>query len=122
MSKHKMLGTSLVAHAAVALSGCGGDGVTPQTPLDVESPAQVDDLEDAVQSLESRMSNLEGADEEHGGRLDDLESRVDALEMRIDDLESRVDNLEAVAAVVQAICDELAYADGALYDLYAAAC
>jgi hypothetical protein len=65
---------------------------------------------------------------EIGSRLDDLEGQVSSLQ---DDLETLSDHaggsqleadVEDVQGTVQGLCDELSLSEGALYDLYLAAC
>lgn len=67
-----------------------------------------------MSSLESELAALR--DEVEGG---DLTVRVGDVESRLDDVESAV---EDVVAKVDAVCEEFALYDGALADIYLAAC
>jgi hypothetical protein len=104
-------------------------------PVSRVAPNPVEAIRGDIEDLDARVSDLEDAtgSSDLQSEIDDLQSRVDDLESRTNDVESRVDDVEPamddigssvddLTSFKESLCDEFSFAEGVLYDAYAAAC
>ena len=104
------------ASQLISLQGIGEYVAKVETRVE-EAETQLGELQGGTGSsnLEFQLQELESQLEEHESQLEEHESRVS-------DAQDAQTEAQDAQAKVESLCDALATSDGALFDLYIAAC